>query len=135
MKLPKGCFTGNEKGISTLEVLLAIVILGLVGVTFLGGVGTGTQATVITRDWHAVIESQLRVKHSRSRDESWQRLQKAYPMMFGGLAEHNVPFVVVSYEALVGLGEPYVDHVLRMLNLEPPEAVEDLIDGNGKYYE
>jgi hypothetical protein len=59
VKLSKGWLRGSEKGISTLEVLLAIVILGLVGVCFLGGVGTGTKATVITRD-QAIAESLVR---------------------------------------------------------------------------
>ena len=59
LRLLKDWLRGSEKGISTLEVLLAIVILGLVGVCFLGGVGTGTQATVITRD-QAIAESLVR---------------------------------------------------------------------------
>ena len=52
-------FKGKEKGITTIEVLLAMVILGVVAVTFLGSVGTGTQATVITRE-QATAESLIR---------------------------------------------------------------------------
>jgi hypothetical protein len=59
VKLLKDWLRGSEKGISTLEVLLAIVILGLVGVCFLGGVGTGTKATVITGE-QATAESLVR---------------------------------------------------------------------------
>ncbi len=55
----KDWLRSSEKGISSLEVLLAIVILGLVGACFLGSVGTGTQATVITRD-QAIAESLVR---------------------------------------------------------------------------
>jgi type II secretory pathway pseudopilin PulG len=50
---------GSEKGISSIEVLLGIVILGLVGVSFLGGIGTGTKATVITRE-QSIAESLVR---------------------------------------------------------------------------
>ena len=59
IKLLKGWLTGSEKGISTLEVLLAIVILGVVAIAFLSSIGTATQATVITRE-QSVAESLVR---------------------------------------------------------------------------
>lgn len=96
--------------------------------------GFDVRAVVMSRDWHSIIQSQLRVKHTRSYDESWQRLQKAYPMIFQGLSEHNIQFVVVNYESLMIYGKPVIDNTMRMLDIEPPEIIETLKDGNKKYY-
>ena len=79
VRLLKDWLRGSEKGISTLEVLLAIVILGLVGVCFLGGVGTGTQATVITRD-QATAESLVRSEAEYVKGCTYQYDTTEYPV-------------------------------------------------------
>jgi type II secretory pathway pseudopilin PulG len=75
----KGWLRGNEKGLSTLEVLLAIVILGVVAVTFLGSVGTGTQATVITRE-QATAESLIRSQAEYVKGYGYQYGASEYPV-------------------------------------------------------
>ncbi len=59
VKLLRDRLAGSEKGTSTIEILLAIVLLGLVGISYLGGIGTGTRATIITQE-QAVAESLIR---------------------------------------------------------------------------
>jgi type II secretory pathway pseudopilin PulG len=75
----KGWLRGSEKGLSTLEVLLAIVILGVVAVTFLGSVGTGTQATVITRE-QATAESLIRSQAEYVKGYGYQYGASEYPV-------------------------------------------------------
>ena len=78
-KLLRGRLRGNEKGISTIEVLLAIVILGVVAVTFLGSISTGTQATVITRD-QAIAESLIRSEAEYVKGCAYQYGASEYPV-------------------------------------------------------
>jgi type II secretory pathway pseudopilin PulG len=49
----------GESGVSLIETLLALLIFGLIAVTFLGGVATGTKATSIGSD-RAIAESLVR---------------------------------------------------------------------------
>lgn len=79
VKLLRCWLTGSEKGISTLEVLLAIVILGVVAVTFLGSIGTGTQATVVTKE-QAVAESLIRSEAEYVKGCGYQYGASEYPV-------------------------------------------------------
>jgi len=79
VKLLKSWLRGSEKGISTIEVLLGIVILGLVGGCFLGSVGTGTQATVITRE-QAIAESLVRSEAEYIKGYDYQYGTSEYPV-------------------------------------------------------
>lgn len=79
IKWLKDCLTCNENGISTLEVLLAIVILGIVAVAFLGSIVTGTQATVITRE-QAVAESLIRSEAEYVKGYAYLFDTSAYPV-------------------------------------------------------
>jgi len=92
------------------------------------------RAVVNTRDWHSIIQSQLRVGHTDNYEESWQRLQRAYPMIFGGLKNAKIPFVVVTYESILLHGKPVLDHMFGMLDIEPPDEIESIKNGNMKYY-
>lgn len=96
--------------------------------------GFDVKAVVNTRDWYSVIESHARVGHTSSRKESWKRLQTAYTMMFRGLKECKVPFVVVTYESIILHGKAVLDHMFEMLDIEPSEVVEEIKNGNEKYY-
>ena len=96
--------------------------------------GFDVRAVVNTRDWHSVIKSQIRVGHTTSHKESWERLQKSYAMMFQGLKECSVPFVVVTYESIILHGKTALDHMFEMLDIEPPTMTEEIKNGNEKYY-
>jgi len=58
-RLARGWFGRKEKGIALIETLVALAIVGVVAVTFLGGVGTATKATVISNE-QATAESLVR---------------------------------------------------------------------------
>jgi len=79
VKWLKGCLAGSEKGISTIEVLVGIVLLGLVAVSYLGGVGTGTQATVITKE-QAIAESLVRSQAEYVKGCAYQYGASEYPV-------------------------------------------------------
>lgn len=49
-------FRGNSKGVGLIEVLIALAILGIVAVAFLGGLATALHATFIT-DERSVAQS------------------------------------------------------------------------------
>ena len=61
-KLAGGWFWGKEKGASLIEVLVALTLLGIIGVSFLGGLGTSSNSRLIA-DEHAsariIAESQM----------------------------------------------------------------------------
>lgn len=54
-KVRKIC-TGNSKGVSAIEVIIALAILGIVAVAFLGGLSTALNATSIA-DERSVAQS------------------------------------------------------------------------------
>ena len=56
---PRRAARRGESGVSLIETLLALLIFGLIAVTFLGGVATGTKATSIGSD-RAIAESLVR---------------------------------------------------------------------------
>jgi len=92
------------------------------------------RAVVNTRDWHSTICSQLRVGHTQSYEQSWARLQVAYPMIFKGLQSYAIPFVVITYESLLLHGKDVLDYMFKMLDIEPPKQIEKIKNGNAKYY-
>lgn len=79
VKLLKNRLAGDEKGISLIEVLVAIAVLGLVGITFLGSMVTSTNATVITRE-QAVAENLVRNEAEYIKDCVYQYGASEYPV-------------------------------------------------------
>ncbi len=70
-RLARGWFGRKEKGIALLETLVALAIVGVVAVTFLGGVGTATKATVISNE-QATAESLVRSEIEYVRKSAYQ---------------------------------------------------------------
>lgn len=91
-------------------------------------------AYVTTRDWFCMVESQTG-KHTDEKIESFGNLQIAYPFIFKKLEELEIPFVVVSYEALVERKKEYINKMLGVFGLDHFQEDNFLIDGNAKYYE
>ena len=79
VKSPRGWLRGNEKGISLIEILIAIAVLGLVGITFLSSMVTSTNATVITRE-QAVAENLVRNEAEYVKDCVYQYDASEYPV-------------------------------------------------------
>ncbi len=52
-------FGGNEAGVSLIEAVIALALLGLIAASFLGGLATGSKGTV-TADEQATAESLVR---------------------------------------------------------------------------
>jgi len=82
---------------------------------------------VMVRDWFAMESSQRRFRD----DDVTTNTQRAYRDIF--LALQDVPFIVVSYEALLSRPDAYATRLLERLELSQPVTVA-AIDGNEKYY-
>ena len=82
---------------------------------------------VMVRDWFAMESSQRRFRD----DDVTTNTQRAYRDIF--LALQDVPFIVVSYEALLVRPDAYATRLLERLELSQPVTVA-AIDGNEKYY-
>jgi len=61
--------TGNSKGVSAIEVIIALAILGIIAVAFLGGLSTALNATSIA-DERSVAQSlaQSQMEYIKSQD-------------------------------------------------------------------
>lgn len=60
----------NEKGISLIEVIIAIALLGIIGLAFLGGLSTASNAIFIT-DERATAESLARTEMEYIKRQSY----------------------------------------------------------------
>jgi len=66
-------FTGNSKGVSAIEVIIALAILGIVAVAFLGGLSTALNATSIADERsvaQSLAQSQMEYIKSQEYDDS-----------------------------------------------------------------
>lgn len=98
----------------------------------LKNLGYCVNAFVTTRDWKSMLDSQLSVPHIRNLEEGLNNLQRAYPYIFSSLASLDVPFVVVSYEAILLYKHEYLKETLATFGLDYNEV--EIKDGNSKYY-
>ena len=89
-------------------------------------------AVVVTRHEEAAIRSQLKWQHARTADEARAHLARAYAEIFTQVTRRGLPFVVTSYEDLVGSRVARND-LLARLELEPPAEEPDVWDGNAKW--
>ncbi len=101
-------------------------------------------AYVTNRDWFCMMNSQ-EGKHVDELSGAFGNLQIAYPFIFKNLEKLEIPFAVISYEAILRRKSEYVNKMLEMFDLQPRVGnselrslvdVDDLIrDANAKYYE
>jgi len=98
--------------------------------------GYEVNAFVTSRDWHAIMESRGE-RHITSGGSKavYEHLQKSSPYIFRGLKKAKVPFVCISYEAIILQGEAYVKTMLACYKLELLEPMEEITNQNSKYYE
>ena len=100
----------------------------------LRGANYRVMAVVTTRDWHATCRSQVAMGHVRDYKMAQDNLHDAYPHIFSGLERAQCNFVVVSYDALVRRPKPFLRVLMDMLELPFPESIENIYDGNEKWY-
>jgi len=70
---------GNEAGASLIEILVALAILGIVAVTFLGGLATTSKATIIANE-QTTAESLVRSEAEYVKNCTYQYLATEYPV-------------------------------------------------------
>ena len=75
----RGVFAHNESGVTFIETLIALAVLGLVAVAFLGGMTTATKATIIA-DEQATAESLIRSELEYVRNCAYQYGVSEYPV-------------------------------------------------------
>ncbi len=78
-KLAGARSVGAERGTTTIEVILAVAILGLVAAAFLGAVATGTRVTAAGSE-KAVAESLVRSQLEYVRECAYQHEASEYPV-------------------------------------------------------
>lgn len=88
---------------------------------------------IITRDWYPMLKSQVAAGHTQSVAEGAQEQQKAYPLIFGQLAEAGVPFVVTSYEGLVH-DRTAAEKLSEMLGFGKKRVASYVRNENWKHY-
>ena len=81
-------------------------------------------AIVTMRDWFAMARSQAHRRRVPSIEEAYRNMSHAYKVIFLGLAAEKVPYVVSSYESLVGR-PGYSEQLLTLIGL-PPASVSTL---------
>lgn len=95
--------------------------------------GYSVSALVMSRDWHAMIASQLAAPHVATEIAAFGNIRNAYHQIFHDLAELHLRFEVVNYEALVLRPRATVTALMARLALPAPDMVS-IYDGNAKHY-
>ncbi len=69
----------SEKGFALIETLVALALLGVIAVVFLGGIGTATKATIIA-DEQTTAESLVRSEIEYVKNCTYQYSATQYPV-------------------------------------------------------
>jgi len=86
---------------------------------------------VMVRDWYTCSRAQVATHpYVPTEEVSLINLQRAYLEIFRAI---ELPFIVVSYESIVAHPEA-ITEILRILGLPTPQAPENIVDGNAKYF-
>jgi hypothetical protein len=88
---------------------------------------------IAMRDWHAAAYSQLKWRHVDSLDTAMRNIARAYKHIFAHVIACNVPYIVASYESIVGRPEAQ-DALISALGLIPPTERLPVWDGNAKWF-
>lgn len=104
--------------------------------------GYDVSAVVTSRDWFAMISSQLKAGHQSDASIALDVIQRAYLHIFTHLKAEKILFVVCSYEAIVTRPWEYGLALLRMIDLPIEDKkeflnfriFEEVYDGNVKWY-
>lgn len=97
------------------------------------GLGYDVRAIVMTRDWHAMLRSQVAWGHTPTVAKARERTRMGYLHIFMHLRGTGIPFTVVSYESLVQRSGAALSAVMDELDLPTPDF--EIRDENAKWYE
>jgi hypothetical protein len=89
------------------------------------------QVVITTRDWFAMVDSQVGRRLAADHDTAVANIRRAYRDIFAGVAELGLPYVVSSYEALIAQPR-YAERLLSTLGL--PSASVECYEANAKWY-
>lgn len=98
-------------------------------------IGQGYQVMflVMSRDWHAMSDSQIQAGHVPGMETALKHIRDAYSRIFAFLTITGYPFEIVNYETLIRPGGEAVFCLMNRLELTIGRSV-DIYDGNAKYY-
>jgi len=99
----------------------------------LKGAGYETTALVMSRDWHALVQSQLAAPHALDTETALAQIRQAYALIFYMLHVTDTPSEIVNLEALIQRPNEVAGHLMQRLGLPQPTGVE-IYDANAKYY-
>lgn len=103
--------------------------------------GYSTQAVVMCRAWWAMMPSQVRNGHVNNEAIALERIQQAYPNIYGQLEGLQLHYVVVPYEALAQYPMTTIRHMVDILRIEGinwdalGELSMQIVSQNYKYVE
>ena len=69
----------SERGFALIETLVALALLGIIAVVFLGGIGTATKATIVA-DEQTTAESLARSEIEYAKNCTYQYSATQYPV-------------------------------------------------------
>ncbi len=74
-----GCFRGKENGVTLIETLVALALLGIVAVAFLSGLATSLKSSFISNE-QALAESLIRTEAEYVKTYPYQYYATEYPV-------------------------------------------------------
>jgi hypothetical protein len=98
-------------------------------------VGFVPRVLVLNRDFFAMAQSQVKMKHANNMEAAYKQITAAYQIIFHAINHHKADYVMVSYESLFIRQKDYLGWLLAYLGLELQEPVERISDQNAKYYQ
>ena len=119
----------DEKGFSLMEVALAMALLGIVAVAYLGALATGSRAIMIA-DERATAESLARTQMEYVRQQSYDANLDHDPPQYD-----TIPDIPAGYEINVDAArlDPYVDGTANDDGIQSITVViNHIIDGETK---
>jgi hypothetical protein len=90
---------------------------------------------VCVRDHRCTVLSQVKAGHVPDLETAEENTQRAYHLIFQGLYEAGVEFILAPYEAIVDRPFSWLCGVCLMTGLPLPDRVSvEVYDGNEKHY-
>lgn len=94
--------------------------------------GYEVRILVTSRNWHAVMNSQVKTGHVQRPAQAVENIRGAYRCIFGAILYSMVQFEIVNYESLIRPGSGTVPRLMESLGLRL-DAPTYLYDGNKKW--